>query len=52
MTWWKFVGLAGFFGTPEGAAAVRRAPRPRGDYTPAEVTARLHERLAESRAQG
>ncbi|BDB44537.1 MULTISPECIES: hypothetical protein [Mycobacterium] len=45
---WKWVGLAGVAGVVAGGALVVRDQRRRQAYTPDEIRARLHERLAES----
>lgn len=49
---WKWVGLAGVAGVVAGGALVVRDQRKRRAYTPDEVRARLHQRLAESNGQG
>jgi hypothetical protein len=49
---WKWVGLAGVAGVVAGGALVVRDQRKRQAYTPDEVRARLHQRLAESNGQG
>ena len=46
--WWKWLGLAGVVGVAATGAAVARQERQRRAYTPDEVRARLHERLAEA----
>lgn len=48
MRWWKIVGLAGLAGVAATGVAVARAERKRRAYTPDEVRARLHARVAES----
>ncbi|BAX94028.1 hypothetical protein [Mycobacterium shigaense] len=45
---WKWVGLAGVAGVVAGGALVVRDQRKRQAYTPDEIRARLHQRLAES----
>jgi len=45
---WKWVGLAGLVGVAAGGALVARDQRRRNSYTPDEIRARLHQRLAES----
>jgi hypothetical protein len=45
---WKWVGLAGAAGVVAGGALVVRDQRKRMAYTPDEIRARLHQRLAES----
>lgn len=45
---WKWLGLAGLVGVAAGGALVARDQRRRNAYTPDEVRARLHQRLAES----
>lgn len=50
--WWTWLGLAGVVGVAAGGVAIARQERQRRAYTPEEVRARLHERLAEAeRAQ-
>ncbi|OBI87174.1 hypothetical protein [Mycobacterium asiaticum] len=49
---WKWVGLAGVAGVVAGGALVVRDQRKRRAYTPDEIRARLHQRLAESEAGG
>jgi hypothetical protein len=46
--WWKFVGLAAFVGVAATGVVVARAERRRRAYTPDEIRARLHARLAEA----
>ena len=43
---WKILGLAGFVGVAATGVVVVRAERRRRAYTPDEIRARLHERLA------
>ncbi|EUA32739.1 hypothetical protein I553_2338 [Mycobacterium xenopi 4042] len=45
---WKWLGLAGLVGVAAGGALVVRDQRRRNAYTPDEIRARLHQRLAES----
>jgi hypothetical protein len=45
---WKWIGLAGVAGVVAGGAVVVRDQRKRRAYTPDEIRARLHQRLAES----
>jgi hypothetical protein len=47
---WKWIGLAGVAGVVAGGVLVARDQRKRRAYTPDEIRARLHERLAESDA--
>jgi LPXTG-motif cell wall-anchored protein len=48
---WKLLGLAGLAGVAAtGVVVVRRRRREHRDYTPEELRARLHERLAQARA--
>ncbi|WP_283138074.1 hypothetical protein [Rhizohabitans arisaemae] len=47
MRWWKIIGLAGFAGVAATGVVLARAERRRRAYTPEEIRARLHERLAE-----
>jgi hypothetical protein len=49
---WKLVGLAGLAGVAATGAVVARKRRAHEHYTPEELRARLHERLAEARRQG
>ncbi|HEY0225236.1 MAG TPA: hypothetical protein VGC05_02340 [Mycobacterium sp.] len=44
----KWVGLAGVAGVVAGGALVVRDQRKRQAYTPDQIRARLHQRLAES----
>jgi hypothetical protein len=48
---WKWIGLAGVAGVVAGGALVVRDQRKRRAYTPDEIRARLHQRLAESDAE-
>ena len=48
MRLWKAAGLAGFVGIAATGAVLARAERRRRAYTPDEIRARLHERLAQS----
>jgi hypothetical protein len=45
---WKWVGLAGVAGVVAGGVLVARDQRRRNSYTPDDIRARLHERLAEA----
>jgi hypothetical protein len=45
---WKWVGLAGVAGVVAGGALVARDQRKRKSYTPDDIRAKLHQRLAES----
>jgi hypothetical protein len=47
---WKILGLASFAGVAATGAVIVRAERRRRAYTPDEIRARLHERLAEAEA--
>ncbi len=49
---WKWIGLAGVVGVAAGGWLVVRDQRRRRAYTPEEVRARLHERLAEAGGDG
>jgi hypothetical protein len=49
---WKLVGLAGLAGVAATGVVVARKRREQRDYEPDELRARLHERLADSTAQG
>jgi hypothetical protein len=46
---WKWVGLAGVAGVVAGGVLVARDQRRRDSYTPEDIRARLHQRLAEAR---
>jgi hypothetical protein len=48
MRWWKVLGLASFVGVAATGAVMARAERRRRAYTPEEIRARLHARLAEA----
>lgn len=43
---WKWVGLAGVVGVAAGGALVVRDQRRRAAFTPDDIRARLHQRLA------
>lgn len=45
---WKFLGLAGALGVAATGVVIARGERERRAYTPDEVRARLHERIAEA----
>jgi hypothetical protein len=45
---WKWVGLAGVAGVVAGGVLAARDQRRRNSYTPDDIRARLHQRLAES----
>jgi hypothetical protein len=47
-TIWKLLGLAGILGVAAGGVLVARDQRRRRAYTPDEIRARLHQRLAEA----
>ncbi len=47
---WKWLGLAGVAGVAATGIVVARNRRAHRDYDPEELRARLHERLAEARA--
>ncbi len=49
---WKWIGLAGVAGVVAGGALVARDQRKRRAYTPDEIRARLHQRLADTDAEG
>ncbi|AKN16383.1 hypothetical protein MHAE_14665 [Mycobacterium haemophilum DSM 44634] len=49
---WKWIGLAGVAGVVAGGVLVVRDQRKRRAYTADEIRARLHQRLAESEAEG
>jgi hypothetical protein len=48
MRWWKILGLAGFAGVAATGVVIARAERRRRAYTPDQIRARLHARLAEA----
>lgn len=48
---WKWIGLAGVAGVVAGGALVARDQRKRRAYTPDEIRARLHQRLADSEGE-
>lgn len=48
---WKWIGLAGVAGVVAGGALVVRDQRKRRAYTPDEIRARLHQRLADSEGE-
>ena len=50
MRWWKVLGLAGLAGVAATGVVTARAERRRRAYTPEEIRARLHERVAAARA--
>lgn len=45
---WKWLGLAGVAGVVAGGVLVARDERRRRAYTPEDIRARLHQRLAEA----
>ncbi|MGZ8803265.1 MAG: hypothetical protein ACXWZL_11825 [Mycobacterium sp.] len=49
---WKWVGLASVAGVVAGGVLVARDQRRRNSYTPDDIRARLHQRLAEAEAKG
>ncbi|HXA57631.1 MAG TPA: hypothetical protein VNW94_00560 [Streptosporangiaceae bacterium] len=51
MRWWKVLGLAGFVGVAATGVVIVRKERRRRAYTPEEIRARLHARLAEAQEQ-
>ena len=48
MRWWKVLGVAAFVGVAATGVVIARAERRRRAYTPDEIRARLHARLAEA----
>jgi hypothetical protein len=46
--WLKVIGLAGLVGIAATGVVIARAERRRRTYTPEEIRARLHARLAET----
>ncbi|HEU4347020.1 MAG TPA: hypothetical protein VFR35_04435 [Actinoplanes sp.] len=51
MRWWKVVGLAGLAGVAATGIVVAQAERQRRAYTPDEIRARLHARVAEAQEE-
>ncbi|MGE2719137.1 hypothetical protein [Mycolicibacterium celeriflavum] len=49
---WKWVGLASVAGVVAGGVLVARDQRRRNSYTPEDIRARLHQRVAEANAAG
>ncbi|EKF22576.1 hypothetical protein C731_3316 [Mycolicibacterium hassiacum DSM 44199] len=49
---WKWVGLAGVAGVVAGGVLVARDQRRRNSYTPDDIRARLHQRVAEAERTG
>lgn len=47
---WKWIGLAGLAGVAATGLVVTRRRRAQNQYTPDELRARLHERLAAASA--
>ena len=45
---WKWVGLAGVAGVVAGGVLVARDQRKRNSYTPEDIRARLHQRVADA----
>jgi hypothetical protein len=48
---WKLIGLAGVVGVAATGVFVARDQRRRNAYTPNDIRARLHQRLAEAEAK-
>ena len=48
---WKLLGLAGLAGVAATGIVVARKRRAHKEYTPEELRARLHERLAQARSR-
>jgi hypothetical protein len=46
---WKLIGLAGLAGVAAGGVVVARRRRAQREYSPDELRARLHQRLAEAK---
>lgn len=46
--WWKLLGVAGLAGVAATGVVTARAERRRRAYTPEEIRARLHQRVAEA----
>jgi hypothetical protein len=49
---WKLIGLAGVVGVAATGVLVARDQRRRNAYTPNDIRARLHQRLAEAEGTG
>ena len=47
MRWYKVLGVAAFVGVAATGVVIARAERRRQAYTPEQIRARLHARLAE-----
>ena len=45
---WKLIGLASVAGVVAGGVMVARDQRRRNSYTPEDIRARLHQRVAEA----
>jgi hypothetical protein len=45
---WKWIGLASVAGVVAGGVLVARDQRRRNSYTPEDIRARLHQRVAEA----
>ena len=52
MRWWKMLGLAGLAGVAATGVVIARSERRRRAYTPPEIRARLHARLAQAPQSG
>jgi hypothetical protein len=52
IAWWKWLGLAGLAGVAATGVVAARDERRRRAYTPEEIRARLHARVAEEKATG
>ena len=50
MRWWKVAGLAGLAGVAATGAVLTRSERRRRAYSPDEIRAKLHARVAEGTA--
>jgi hypothetical protein len=48
---WKLLGLAGLAGVAATGIVVARKRRAHSEYTPEQLRARLHERLAQARSR-
>jgi len=48
MRWWKIIGLAAFASVAATGVVIARDQRRRRAYTPEEIRAQLHARLAEA----
>lgn len=50
MQWWKVLGAAAFVGVAATGVLIARSERRHHEYSPEEITERLHARAAEAMA--